>query len=113
MALLTAAVLSRAGVSTVGALPTVTTGDTWANTGAEMVAIKNASGGAMVVTLHIPATLDGAAAVDPTISIADGVTEVIGPFPPGIYNDPATGLAKVTCAPVTSSTIKVIKQVLG
>ncbi len=112
MALLTAALMSRAGVSTVGALPTASTGDTWANTGAELVAIKNGAGAPMTVTLHIPATIDGAAAVDPTITIADGVTELVGPFPVGYYND-VNGLAKVTCSPVTGSTIKVIKQVIG
>lgn len=115
MALLVAVKISRAGVASVsdGVLPTASTGDTWANTGSEIVTIFNGSGGAMTVTKHIAATTDGAAAVDPTISIPDQGTVDIGPFPVGIYNDPSTGFAKITCAPVTSSKIKIKQQVIN
>lgn len=112
MALLTAANMAITGIDVVGATPTASTGDTWANTGAEFVEIKNGSASPITVTLDVQATLDANAVVDPTVTVAAGVTKAIGPFKTGVYND-SGGLAKVTCSAVTDVTIKVIKQVLG
>lgn len=108
MATLTATALARTGVDIAGVAADAA-GDEWANTGAEFVAIKNGSGAGITVTLDIKATLDGAAAVDPTVSIAAGATKLIGPFPKGIYNDSTTGRAKVTCSAVTTVTIAVVR----
>lgn len=100
--------VTRAGVDTVGAAADAT-GDEWANTGQEFVEIKNGGGGGITVTLNITALLDGAAAVNPTVSIAAGQTKIIGPFPTSIYNNASTGRAKVTYSGVTSVTVAAIQ----
>lgn len=108
MATLTATTITRSGVDVAGVTPTASTGDNWANTGYELVEIKNGSGGSINVTLDITAAPDGLAVTDPVVAVAAGATKIIGPFPPGIYND-GNGLAKVTCSSVSSVTIKVLK----
>jgi hypothetical protein len=94
------------------ATPTLTTGDTFPNTGFEMVYINNGSASPITITPHINATLDptgqAAAGVDLAISVAAGVARIIGPFPPGTFND-ATGNVKVTCSAVTTVTIAVFR----
>src|SRR6185436_953607 len=107
MATLTPANVSRSGVDTVGAAATATTGDTWANTGAEIALVKNGSGSPINVTLDIQGEVDGQGATDPVVSVGAGVTKAIGPFPPAIYGS----TAKLTCSSVTSVTIKILKQV--
>ncbi len=109
MATLTVATVTRAGVDVVGAAATVTVGDEWANTGYEFLEVKNGSGAPITVTLDIKTAPDGLAVTDPTVSVGAGVTKIIGPFPPGIYNDETTGRAKATCSSVTSVTVKVLK----
>lgn len=112
MATLTPIALARTGTDIAGVTPGGS-GDDWVNTGAEFVAIKNGSGAGITVTLDIVATVDGAAVVDPTVAIAAGATKLIGPFPKGIYNDPVTGKAKVTCSATASVTIAVVRGSLG
>lgn len=108
MATLTATAISRSGVDIAGASADVA-GDEVANTGKEIVLIKNGSGGSITVTLDIEATVDSAAAVDPTVTIADGITKAIGPFPTGIYNNSSTGRVSWTYSAVTSVTVKVLQ----
>lgn len=107
MALLTPAPVTRAGVDVVGAAADAA-GDEWVNTGQEFVEVKNGSASSINVTLNIKATLDGAAAVNPVVAIAAGVTKIIGPFPKGVYNDPANGRAKITYSAVATVTTKVL-----
>jgi len=83
-------------------------GDDFLNTGREMVHIKNGSGGALVVTFVTPKTYQGVALADPTVSVGAGSEEMIGPFPPGIFNG-AAALLSMTYSGVTSLTIAVIK----
>jgi len=83
-------------------------GDEWPNSGLEFIEVFNGGGGSINVTLDIRPTLDGAAVVDPVIAIPAAGRRIIGPFPPGIYND-ATGRAKVTYSGVASVTIKALK----
>jgi hypothetical protein len=108
MALLTVASAAAAGIDIVGAAATATTGDTFANTGKEFLLIKNGSGGTITVTLDHQNEPDGAVVTDPTVSIDNGVTKLIGPFSKGYYND-ASGLVKATCSAVSSVTIKAIQ----
>lgn len=86
-------------------------GDSFVNTGTELVVIKNASVGAITVTFATPATLDGLAVADRTASIGAGETRLLGPFPPGIYNDTgiAGGSVNMTYSGVTTLTATVIK----
>lgn len=108
MATLTVVDITRSGVDVVGATPGVS-GDEWANTGREFIEVKNASGGSINVTLDLKGTIDGLAITDKVIAVGDGVTKAIGPFPKGIYNDSATGLAKATCSVTSGVTIKALK----
>lgn len=108
MATLTVTDISRDGVDVVGATPGGS-GDEWANTGRELILVKNASGGSLNVTLDLKGTIDGLAITDKVIAVADGVTKAFGPFPKGLYNDPTTGLAKATCSVTSGVTIKALK----
>lgn len=108
MATLTPVAVSLSGVDVAGVTPTASTGDVFANTGKEIVEIKNASGSPITVTLDHLNSPDGAVITDPTVTVADGITKAIGPFPPGYYNN-GSGQVKVTCSAVTSVTIKVLQ----
>lgn len=108
MATLTVQTTARTGLDVAGASADAA-GDEWANTGEQVVLIKNGSGSGITVTLDFKATPDGAVVTDPTVSIGAGATKVIGPFSPAYYNDSTTGRAKVTCSAVTSVTIIVFK----
>jgi hypothetical protein len=81
-------------------------GDSWANTGKEMLYIKN--GGVSSVTLTMTfaptAKIDGVAPSSPTATIATGESHILGPFPTGTYND-ANGLMQLTYSGVTSVTV--------
>lgn len=107
MAVLTVATVTRAGVDVVGVEP-AGGGDTFANTGYEFVEVNNASGSSITVTLDITKTVDGAAVTDPTVTVADGVTKIIGPFPTSLYND-SNSRVKVTCSATTGVTVKALK----
>ena len=107
MAILTTTVLSRAGVDLTG-VASDAAGDEWANSGDDYVVIFNGGGAPVTVTLDIQKTVDGTAVTDPTVVVAAGARTMIGPFPPGIYNNPANGRAKVTYSGVTSLTTKVL-----
>lgn len=107
MALLTAANAGLAGVDLAGVTPGGS-GDTFANTGKEIVLIYNNSGGSINVTLDHQNLATGVVVTDPVVAVGNGVTKAIGPFPPGYYND-GSGLTKVTCSATTNVTIKVLK----
>jgi hypothetical protein len=108
-----ASTVTRAGVDTVGSAADAT-GDEWANTGKEFVEVKNGSGAGITVTLNIRALIDGAAAVNPTVSVGAGQTKIIGPFPSGIYNDTQNPpRARINYSAVASVTVKVLTCVPG
>lgn len=107
MATLTVSNVSISGLDIVG-VAAAAGGDEWANTGREYILIKNGGGSPITATLDIKATVDDLAVTDPTVSVAAGATMIVGPFPPGIYNDATTGRAKVTYSAVTSVTVKAI-----
>lgn len=108
MATLTVQTATRAGFDVVG-VAADGAGDEWANTGQEVIEVKNGGGGSITVTLDIKPTIDGAAVTDPTVTITAAQTKMIGPFPTGLYNDATTGRAKVTYSGVASVTIRAIK----
>ncbi len=112
MSLRTVVPATRAGIDLVGAAADAA-GETWANLGNDYAVVKNGSGSPITVTLNIRATaIDGAlgAVTDPTVTIAAGVTKIIGPFPPGLYND-ASGLAQITYSLETSVTVTILRCV--
>ena len=106
MALLTVTPITKTGIDTAGTAAAAG-GDTFPNTGREMLVVKNSGASPITVTLDIKATLDGQAVTDPTVAVAAGVEKVIGPFPTGYYND-ANGQVAVSYSGVTSVTVKAL-----
>jgi hypothetical protein len=109
MALLTVVDISRAGVVADGAAA-AGGGDKFANTGKELLLVKNGSGAPITVTLVTASTSDpeGLAITDKTVVVGAGVTTAIGPFPQGIYND-ADGNVNFSYSGVTSLTVKALR----
>ncbi len=112
MSLRVAAAPGRAGADLVGTAADVS-GDTWANGGSDYVVVKNGAGSPITVTLNIQAAAaDGVLGTitDPTVTVGAGVTKIIGPFPPGMYND-ANGIAGITYSSITTVTVTVLRCV--
>lgn len=82
-----AQVVTRAGITPSYAAVDAGLQHKFTNTGRELLHVKNTNGSTRTVTLKIPRTADGAAAVDKTVTIpATTGDKLIGPFPKGIYN---------------------------
>jgi hypothetical protein len=107
MAVLVAQSVVRAGVKPVY-VAAAEAGDSFANTGDEFIHIKNGAGDPYVVTIATPATVDGLAVADRTVSIPAGEERMIGPFPSNTYND-STGKVQLTYDGIVSVTIAIIK----
>lgn len=88
MAILAATQVTRVGVTQTLAAAAAG-GDQFANTGHEIVVVKNShEADSRTVTFTINQTVDGqSASTDKTVTLAAGVTKVIGPFPRAVYND--------------------------
>lgn len=82
-------------------------GDTFTPGSNVFLHVKNASGGAITVTIVTPRTdVYGNAIADNTVSVpATTGDRMIGPFPYEGYADPATGVGNITYSGVTSLTI--------
>lgn len=65
------------------------------------------TGGPATVTIPIPVTVDTEAVASRTLSVAAGVEKIIGPFPPGTYND-TSGYVNMTYSGVNSLTVAVL-----
>ena len=78
-----------------------------ANSGRMFLYVKNADASPMNVTITTPGNVDNLAITDQVVAVAAGEEEVIGPFPPAIYNaDPGTDdTIEVLFSSVTSLTI--------
>lgn len=109
MAALTPVTVSRAGVSDASGAAASAGGDTFTNDGMTMLLAKNASGGAITITIAVGQTVDGQTVTSKTVSVPASQTMLIGPFPLAIYTDPATGNVAFTYSAVTSLTVKAIK----
>ncbi len=88
---------SRAGLDLRAAESTVVTADTYymPNDERTRLFVRNATGSTCVVTIETPATLDGLAITDRTVSILTAKEFLIGPFPKSVYNN-GVGNVKVT-----------------
>lgn len=106
MALLTA---QTVGLSALALTSTAVSalGDTFANTGEEVIIIETA-GTATVVTITSPTLCNQGFSHDLTVSLGATVKQVLGKFSVNRFND-ASGLCKITCSPVTNVTISVVK----
>ena len=86
-------------------------GDTWLNTGGELVYLNNGSGAPITVTMPYASNVrfDGSTPTAKTFAVPAGHAALLGPFAPGFFNDPTSGLASLTYSGVTSLTICVFR----
>lgn len=108
-----ATAITRTGVTVSGNLATAaSTADKFANTGKQMLAIKNGDASPKTLTLitnKSESDQGGALTVqDPTISVVNGTTMLIGPFVPSLYND-SSGYLNYTLSDATSVTVTVLQ----
>lgn len=106
MAILAVAQTSLAGVA-LGAVAAAGGGDSFQNDGATALYVKNGSGAPITVTADAPnadnfGIIDNAH--DSPATIAAGAERLLGPFPPGRFND-ANGRVQLTYSGVTSLTV--------
>jgi hypothetical protein len=115
MALLTSSNITRDGVQADGGAAAGAGGDTFVNTGRELVVFKNADASPKTVTIDIlpsggpgGGTLDGQAVTDKAVVVTNGTTVIMGPFPTSQYNNSA-GQVSLSYSAVTSCTVKVLR----
>lgn len=86
-------------------------GDSFANTGYEFLYINNGGGSPINVTFTVQSTKYLQETVSNRVaSVTNGTAQLIGPFPPGLFND-SNGLVQITYSAVTSVTVAVFKLV--
>lgn len=85
-------------------------GDSWVNTGAQMVAVINGSASPITVTLPYVATFDGQTPPNKTLSVPANHTAIVGPFNPAYYNQTSNQQAKITYSAVTSVSVCVFQM---
>ena len=79
------------------------------NTGNTFLHVKNTDASSMTVTITSTATHSGLDVEDPQITVAATTGEqMIGPFPPGVYNN-ASGQVSISYSAVTSVTVAAFK----
>jgi hypothetical protein len=83
-------------------------GHSIANDGRVFHHVKNGSGSSINVTMPTPVTVDDLAVADLVVAIAAGAEKMIGPFPPGIYNQ-ADGTMHVDYSAVTTVTVAAVR----
>lgn len=103
MAEMTVSEIVIAGV-TKAALAAVSSVDTFDNDGKTFIEIANGSGGTITATFAGQVSLQHGIAADEVVSIPDGETWVIGPFPERFYNTDGANEVQVTYSGTTSVT---------
>jgi hypothetical protein len=79
--------ITRAGVTDAG-VAGITDGHMFDNTGHEFLEITNGNAAARTVTVVTPRTVEGLAVGDQVVSIPNGQTRKIGPFPRETFSQP-------------------------
>lgn len=83
-------------------------GNNFAHSGTTFLAVKNASGSSITVTVATPYTQDSLSLADLTATVEDGETRLIGPFPRDSYEQ-SDGKVNVDWSSGTSVTVAVLK----
>lgn len=79
------------------------------NNGMTFLHFMKSGAAACTVTIETPATVDGNAVADPTITVPATTGDVmVGPFAPAIYNQP-DGTLKFTLSEVTGLTVAALR----
>jgi len=86
-------------------------GDSWVNTGSQLVAVINGSGAPITVTENYNSTIkfDGATPTVKTYSVPAGHTAILGPFSVGYFSDATTQQAKISYSSATSVSVCVFQ----
>lgn len=110
MALLTVGEIDRDGFDPVGgAVACEAGGDSVPNDNGDVfVRVANGDASQHTVTIVTQKTVDGQAVADRTVDIPAGEERLIGPFPPGTYND-TNQRTQFTYDAVASMTIAAVK----
>lgn len=82
-------------------------GHSFPNSGQEILHVKTVGTGA-TVSFPIPGTVDGQAVASRSVVLGTNTERLIGPFPPGTYNQP-DGNVNVDFSSVTSVTVAVLR----
>jgi hypothetical protein len=106
MALLTVQTFTTAGAAEAALVAAAGGGDTFPNNGRTILKVSNESGGSITVTISAQVACDQGSLHNITNSIADGETEVMGPFRTDRFND-ASGLVHVGYSGASSVTVGV------
>lgn len=61
-------------------------GHSVANDGRIIMVVRNSGAGSHTISALTPGTVDGNAVADLSITVAAGVTRIVGPFPTSVYN---------------------------
>jgi hypothetical protein len=92
-------------------------GNSFVNTGREMIEITNGGGSSITVTIITNGTFNVSgvayAVADVTVTIPAGASKVCGPFDKGLFNDVATGTVQMNFSSATSVTARVISLGTG
>ena len=83
-------------------------GNKFSNDGRIILQVGNGGGSPITVTIQTPGTVDDLAVSDRTVTVGDGDTKLIGPFPPGIYNQ-SDGMVYVDFSAVTDVTVAALR----
>lgn len=84
----------------------VSASDDFTNDGRTVLRVVNGSGGSLTVTAVTSYTQDGMALADNPVTVADGVTKIVGPFPVRSYGSTTTVQYSATSS-VTAECVKV------
>lgn len=84
-------------------------GDTIEGTGDIVAIVTNGGVGSINVIITSTATVDGLGVDDGGGALAAGATKHYGPFKPGTFNNPTTGLVAITYSGVTSVTVSAMR----
>lgn len=108
----TAQSISRSGITPSFAAADAN-GHKFRNDGKVFLEVKNASASPITVTIQTPGTIDGLAITDRTVTVAATTGDVmIGPFPPGAYNQKSGSdrdMVYVDYSAVTSVTVALFR----
>ena len=100
-------VIAPTGIVPTAFTPAQVEGHYFANNGSTFLLVANGSGAPVDVTAISQLTVEGLAVADSVVEVGAGVTKLLGPFNPSIFND-ENGNMTVTFEAVTSVTCSII-----
>jgi len=100
-------VIAPTGIVPTAFTPAQVEGHYFPNNGATFLLVTNGSQSSINVTAVSALTVEGLAVADSVVAVGAGVTKLLGPFNPTIFND-ENGNMTVTFSAVTSVTCSII-----